>query len=150
MDLVLNCICAGDCSGYGLIIAVNADLNAWRQVAANFNEITCPDCGCTHKLCDGTHCIDQIDTSMPRIDGLSPIQGYSSNTATIRGHRLDFGNLIVKFGDTVATILTQSENLVTVMIPTNTQGQAFDVSVENENGRRILGGTLKNAFYYTV
>lgn len=149
MDLVINCPCSNDgCGGFGLIVAANADLNAWRQVAANITGLECPGCGCTQNLNDGGHCIAQIDKSMPKIDSVSPIQGFSSTTATIRGHRLDYGTLVVKFGEAAATILTRTENLITVVVPANAQGQAYDVSVENENGRRLNGGTLKTAFYY--
>lgn len=151
MDIIINCPCSDDgCGGMGLIVAANADLNAWRQVAANITGVECPGCGCSLDLADGGHCISQIDKSMPKIDSVSPIQGFGSNTASIRGHRLDYGSLTVKFGDAVATILTRTENLVTVTIPANTQGQVYDVSVENQNGRRLTGGALKNAFFYLV
>src|SRR5277367_3967806 len=147
MDIIIDCTCAGDCNGYGLIIATNADLNAWRYVAGNITGITCPSCGCTQDLADGGNCISQLDKSAPRIDGVSPVQGFSSTTATIRGHRLNSDDLVVKFGNVPATMTSRSGNLVTVIIPANVQGQAYDVSVANTNGQRASGGVLRNAFF---
>src|SRR5579859_4772237 len=145
MDLVINCPCFLDgCSGLGLIVATNADLNAWRRAAANISGITCSDCGCTQNLADGGNHIAQVDVSMPRIDIISPIEGFSGTTATIHGHRLNLGSLVVKFGNTIATISSRSENFVTVIIPSNPQGQSYDISVENENGIRPVGGKLQN------
>lgn len=151
MDIVINCKCIDNsCSGYGLIIATNADLNTWRLVAKGITNIECPYCGCTQDLVDGGHCVSGKDTAAPRIDSVSPIQGFSGNSLTIRGHRLDCDGLIVKIGSANAIITAHSANSVTVTVPVNTQGKSYDISVSNDNGCRMSGGILKDAFYYLI
>lgn len=146
MDFSFDCLCPG-CIGRGLIIATNASLSAWRLQAHNFTGITCPHCGCTQDLADGVSYIAQVDRAAPKISGLSPIQGQAGSTVTITGHRLNYGNLVVKFGASNATIIDRQENMVHVTVPANVVG-TFDVSVQNENGMRVEGGSLGNAFTY--
>lgn len=147
VDIVINCICS-ICEHAGLIIATDADLNAWLAVAPNITGVTCSVCGCVQDLGNGGSNISQTDKSPPRIDGLSPIEGHVSDIVTITGHRFNFGTLAVKFGNTVATIQSVAENIVTVTVPANAAGSICNVSVSNEYGTRPIGGVLTNAFTY--
>lgn len=146
VNVIINCPCVTNgCNGYGLIFAVNASLDAWRREAHNFTKIECGFCGCIQDLADGGDHIAQVDKSTPRIYGISPIQGTAGITVSIIGHRLDFGNLVVKFGSAQATILDRTANQVHATVPANSAGPC-DVSVENENGKHVF----VNGFTYTA
>lgn len=221
-NFTLGCGCS--CSN-ALLTVTNSSLGAWRKVIQNgqIGKLTCTDCGCEHTITESVTEIGvEDDPAKPRIDLIDMITGTvaGGQTATLTGHRLDVGSLVVKFGNaTVVSISSRSDSHATIVTPparlklmtsgevvgvlapgdhitgslsgktaqieevhidrgylivSSTVGQftgdewaqkdgsnmiklaavatpliyAVDVTVSNENGQRVVGGSLVNGFTY--
>jgi hypothetical protein len=156
MDFTINCFCGcpgtAPAGGQGLMVVTGATYAAWQAVVANFTGITCPTCGCTQRLADGgLNSIISTDTAEPRIDSLTVVTGPAAGgtAVTINGHRLNTAGLVVKFGGvTAANLRAQTNGSCTVDTPAHAAG-AVNVTVQNTNGQRALGGSLTSGFTYT-
>jgi len=106
--------------------------SAWKATttggpgnSSQLNNLECPSCGGHFRLADdGVHIneggsVVAINISRPRIDSVDVSAGSAlgGNRITLTGHALDCGELVVKFGEETANVISRSATTAYVSAP---------------------------------
>lgn len=140
-----NLACA--CCSITLVSATNSNIGSWRGVARS-GGLSCGACGCQLRIPGAPE--DAVCVGPPKVTSIDVATGPAAGgtAVTLSGHALDIGSLQVFFGETPGVNLRSvTDGSAVVDSPAHDAG-VVDVSVRNQYGQRLAGGTLSAAFTY--